>query len=144
MTGLCWLTPLSTIFQLYRGDKFYWWRKSEDQEKTIDLSQVIDKLYDILLYTSPWSRFELIIPVVIDTDCIGSCKSNYQRITATTTPFLIYNSANTRYSKNMIQLSTKINVQNKTENRCYSHRYDSFHFKEFKYIMHDVQDESVL
>jgi hypothetical protein len=44
----------------------------------------------------------------------------------------------------MIQHSTKINVQNKTENRCYSHRYDSFHVKEFKYIMHDVQDESVL
>ena len=30
----------------------------------------------IMLYTSPWSRFELTTSVVIDTDCIGSSKSN--------------------------------------------------------------------
>ena len=48
--------------------------------------QVTDKLYHIMLYTSPWAWFELTTSVVIGTDCIGSCKSNYHKIMTTTAP----------------------------------------------------------
>jgi hypothetical protein len=42
--GLCCLTALSPLFQLYHGCQFYWWRNPEHQKKTTDLPQVTDKL----------------------------------------------------------------------------------------------------
>jgi hypothetical protein len=55
-------------------------------EETSDLPQVTDKLYHIMLYWThlAWVGFKLMPLVVIGTDCIGRCKSNYHTIMATT------------------------------------------------------------
>ena len=57
--------------------------------ETTDLPQVTDKCYHILLH-----RLHLTIFVLIGTDCICSCKSNYHTSTTTTAPRDIVNLKN--------------------------------------------------
>ena len=54
---LC-LTPLSAIFQLYHGDQFYWWKKSEYPERTTDHGQATGKLYHLRLRVHPFCNFQ--------------------------------------------------------------------------------------
>jgi hypothetical protein len=46
----------------------------------------------------PWPGFEFTTLVVIGTDCIDSCKSNYHSITTTMTPYVIKIKLNPTYT----------------------------------------------
>ena len=78
------------IFQLYGGDQFHWWRKSEHSENTTELSYVAEKLYHIMLNrihltTSGIRHHNLVISI----GYVCSVKSNNCWIMITTSPLLV-------------------------------------------------------
>ena len=64
----------------------------EDPEKTRPVASHWQILSNkcCIEYTSTWAGFEHTTLVVIDTDCIGSCKSNYHTITTMTSHFILF------------------------------------------------------
>jgi len=80
--------PLSTIFNYIMAVSFIGGGNRRARRKPPTCRMSLTNFYHIMLYTSSWSRFELTTSVVIGTDCIGSCKSNYDTITDTTVPLL--------------------------------------------------------
>jgi hypothetical protein len=68
-------------------DILFWFRANKSLFLLLNAACLVvtDKLDHIMLYTLPWSRFELTTSVVIGTDCTGSCKSNYHTMTTTCT-----------------------------------------------------------
>ena len=63
-------------------------------------------------YTSPWTRFGLTTLVVIGTDCIGSCKSNYHMITTTMASVIFWSIYGNTFFDTIIHLNY-INFQKK-------------------------------
>ena len=58
--GLWCLTPLSTIFHLYRRGQFSRWRKPEFPKKTTDMPQVtgkLDHIFGLTIHNSVKSYF---------------------------------------------------------------------------------------
>jgi len=80
------LTPLSTIFQLYRDDQLYWRRSTRRKPPTYRKSPSNLITYCCIEYSSP--ERELTTLVVIGTDCMGSIY-NYPAINTTTVSQLL-------------------------------------------------------
>ena len=59
-------------------------KETENHRSATSQWQTLSHNAASIKYTSSWAGFKLTTLVMIGTDCIGSCKSNYHTITATT------------------------------------------------------------
>jgi hypothetical protein len=72
---------------LSKQHECFWSRFCTYSMEFYRLSQVTDKLYHIMLFSSSWAEVEPTTSVVIGNNCIGSCKSNHHTITSMTAPY---------------------------------------------------------
>ena len=108
----------------------------------------LSTLYHIMLYTSPWSRFELTTSVVIGTDCIGNCKSNYHTVTETTAHIVLKNmlwkESSLQSDVNIVQYNQQNKQLSLTSNPCTQKDHDIWHCNSgsslCKYMVYENKD----
>jgi hypothetical protein len=85
MTPLFIEFPFEYVFLCNNKNQMRWWCKG-----IIKSWLFKEKNLCCIECTLPWAGFELTTLMVIGTDCINSCKSNYHTTTTTTVPLLSY------------------------------------------------------
>jgi hypothetical protein len=110
--------PKGQVEKYVNVEAWWWWsvllvkETGVHGETTIsNLRQVTYKLYHIVLYWVhlAWVWLELTTSVVIGTNCIGSCKSNYYTITTTMAPTYKWTS---RDEKDITHTKSTVKIKN--------------------------------